>query len=75
MTAESGQEEGSAPKKSSPLVNLLVMTFAPESASTRAEEELKKYLEAIPLSLSEESLHWLRLNTKYASLLLVLQQR
>ena len=62
---EPGQEEGPAPKRSSALVNLLGKTstelrVAPKSASTRAEEELKKYLEAAPLSLTEDPLHWWR---------------
>ena len=62
---ESDPEEGPAPKKSSALFNLLGKTFtevrvAPKSASTRADEELNKYLEADPLSLSEDPLHWWR---------------
>ncbi|XP_056113731.1 E3 SUMO-protein ligase ZBED1-like [Rhinichthys klamathensis goyatoka] len=60
------QEEGPAPKKRpSALVTLLGKTFTEvsvvrRSASSRAEEELKKYLEAPPLSLSENPLSWWR---------------
>lgn len=58
--------EGPAPKRRpSALVNLLGKTFSEvsvvrKSPSTRAEEELKKYLEAPPLSLSENPLCWWR---------------
>uniref|UniRef100_A0A672JRG1 BED-type domain-containing protein n=1 Tax=Salarias fasciatus TaxID=181472 RepID=A0A672JRG1_SALFA len=61
-------EEGPAPKRRpSALVTLLGKTFtevsvAHRSASTRAEEELKKYLEAPPLSLSENPLSWWRIH-------------
>ncbi|KAK7147966.1 hypothetical protein R3I94_010481 [Phoxinus phoxinus] len=60
------QEEGPAPKRRpSALVTLLGKTFTEvsvvrRSASSRAEEELKKYLEAPPLSLSENPLSWWR---------------
>lgn len=65
-TPQPDQEEGPAPKRMpSALVNLLGKTFTGvtvvcKSASTRAEEELKKYLEALPLSLSENPLCWWR---------------
>ena len=72
-------EEGPAPKKSSALFNLLGKTFtevraAPKSASTRAEEELNKYLEADPLSLSEDPLHWWRNHVTAFSLLAKLDE-
>ncbi|KAK0139816.1 Zinc finger BED domain-containing protein 1 [Merluccius polli] len=63
-TPQPDPEEGPAPKRRpSALVTLLGKTFVAasavrKSASTRAEEELKKYLEAPPLSLSEDPLSW-----------------
>ncbi|XP_034021118.1 zinc finger BED domain-containing protein 1-like [Thalassophryne amazonica] len=87
------EEEGPpAPKRVSALVNLLGQTFTEvravsKSVSIKAEEELRKYLEAPPLSLSEDhfsdrvpmrhvSLTWLNLlNVSYAYLTLVLRQR
>ena len=65
-TPQPDPEEGPAPKRRpSALVTLLGKTFTEvsvvrRSASTRAEEELKKYLEAPPLSLSENPLSWWR---------------
>ncbi|XP_055049286.2 E3 SUMO-protein ligase ZBED1-like [Misgurnus anguillicaudatus] len=58
------QEEGPAPKRRpSALITLLGKTFTEvsvvrRSSSSRAEEELKKYLEAPALSLSENPLSW-----------------
>lgn len=63
-TPQPDPEEGHAPKRRpAALVNLLGKTFTGvsvlhKSASTRPEEELKKYLEAPPLSLSENFLCW-----------------
>uniref|UniRef100_A0A672FGU6 BED-type domain-containing protein n=1 Tax=Salarias fasciatus TaxID=181472 RepID=A0A672FGU6_SALFA len=68
VTPQADTEEGPAPKRRpSALVTLLGKTFtevsgAHRSASTRAEEELKKYLEAPPLSLSENPLSWWRIH-------------
>ena len=65
-TPQPDPEEGPAPKRRpSALVTLLGKTFTGvsvvrKSASTRAEEELKKYLEAPPLSQSENPLSWWR---------------
>ncbi len=62
---DNGLDEGPAPKRTSALVNLLGKTFnsdkvAPRSANTRAEEEMRKYLDVSPLSLSENPLSWWR---------------
>lgn len=62
-TPQPDPEEGPAPKRRpSAVVTLLGKTFTGasvrKSASIRAEEELKKYLEAPPLSLSENPLGW-----------------
>ncbi|XP_035858465.1 zinc finger BED domain-containing protein 1-like [Sander lucioperca] len=75
------QEEGPAPKrKPSALVTLLGKTFTevsvvPRSASSRAEEELKKYLEAPPLSLAENPLSWWRTHQTAFPLLAELAKR
>ncbi|XP_061878005.1 E3 SUMO-protein ligase ZBED1-like [Entelurus aequoreus] len=74
---ESGQEEGPAPKRrttSVAMVNLLGKTFtevrvAPKSASTRAEEELKKYLAEPALSLTEDPLDWWKFKERDCPLL------
>ncbi|XP_070411324.1 E3 SUMO-protein ligase ZBED1-like [Nothobranchius furzeri] len=55
------EEESPPPKRALALVNLLGRTFmevraVPKSAGSRAEEELRKYLEVPPLSLSEDPL-------------------
>lgn len=76
-------EEGPVPKRritSAALVNLLGKTFtevrvAPKSASTRAEEELNKYLAVPALSLSEEPLHWWKSNERDFPLLARLAKR
>uniref|UniRef100_A0A8C4RIG4 Zinc finger BED domain-containing protein 1-like n=1 Tax=Erpetoichthys calabaricus TaxID=27687 RepID=A0A8C4RIG4_ERPCA len=52
-------------KRNTSLLNLLGKTFTnardvPKSAGTRAEEEMKKYLETPSLSLSEDPLTWWR---------------
>ncbi|XP_024118736.1 zinc finger BED domain-containing protein 1-like [Oryzias melastigma] len=57
------EESPPAPKRASALVSLLGKTFTevnvvPKTTSTKAEEELKKYLEAPPLSLAENPLKW-----------------
>ncbi|KAK0143562.1 Zinc finger BED domain-containing protein 1 [Merluccius polli] len=63
-----GQDDQHSPvpkRRNTALINLLGKTFtdsraAPKSASTRAEEEMSKYLETPPLSLSEDPLIWWR---------------
>lgn len=78
-TPQPDPEGGPAPKRRpSALVTLLGKTFTEvsvvrRSASTRAEEELKKYLEAPPLSLSENPLSWWRTH-ETAFLLLALDR-
>lgn len=75
------QEEGPAPKRRpSALVTLLGKTFTEvsvvrRSASSRAEEELKKYLEVPPLSLSENPLSWWRTHQTAFPLLAGLAKR
>ncbi|XP_041843910.1 E3 SUMO-protein ligase ZBED1-like [Melanotaenia boesemani] len=74
------EESPPAPKRASALVNLLGRTFTevkvvPKSASSKAEEELKKYLEAPPLSLSEDPLHWWSLHEASFPLLAKLAKR
>uniref|UniRef100_A0A8C9XH09 BED-type domain-containing protein n=1 Tax=Sander lucioperca TaxID=283035 RepID=A0A8C9XH09_SANLU len=75
------QEEGPAPKRRpSALVTLLGKTFTEvsvvrRSASSRAEEELKKYLEAPPLSLAENPLSWWRTHQTAFPLLAGLAKR
>ncbi|XP_061758149.1 E3 SUMO-protein ligase ZBED1-like [Nerophis ophidion] len=80
---ESGQEEGPAPKRrttSATLVNLLGKTFTEDridtkSASTRAEEELKKYLEEPAHSLTEDPLDWWKFKESDVPLLAKLAKR
>nr|XP_055041440.1 E3 SUMO-protein ligase ZBED1-like [Misgurnus anguillicaudatus] len=75
------QEEGPAPKRRpSALITLLGKTFTEvsvvrRSSSSRAEEELKKYLEAPPLSLSENPLSWWRTHQTAFPLLAGLAKR
>nr|XP_055049286.1 E3 SUMO-protein ligase ZBED1-like [Misgurnus anguillicaudatus] len=75
------QEEGPAPKRRpSALTTLLGKTFTEvsvvrRSSSSRAEEELKKYLEAPPLSLSENPLSWWRTHQTAFPLLAGLAKR
>lgn len=83
METGASPEEGPVPKRritSAALVNLLGKTFtevrvAPKSASTRAEEELNKYLAVPALSLSEKPLHWWKSNERDFPLLARLAKR
>ncbi len=77
---KSDPEEGPASERSSALVSLLGKTFTEvsvvrKSANTRDEEELKKYLEAPPLSLSEDPLSWWRAHEAAFPLLARLAKR
>uniref|UniRef100_A0AAY5L481 HAT C-terminal dimerisation domain-containing protein n=1 Tax=Esox lucius TaxID=8010 RepID=A0AAY5L481_ESOLU len=81
----SGPDEGSpGPKRRctpTPLESLLGKTFSdagvvPKSSNTRAEEEMKKYLETTsPLSLSEDPLIWWRCHETVFPLLAKLAKR
>ncbi|XP_028654663.2 E3 SUMO-protein ligase ZBED1-like [Erpetoichthys calabaricus] len=66
-------------KRNTSLLNLLGKTFTnvrvvPKSAGTRAEEEMKKYLETPSLSLSEDPLNWWRSQDTVFALLAKLAQ-